>query len=768
MRNIILSLLFVAALPAARAQFGGFGDKPVEITADGNTRFEEGVAIAEDNVQIHYGKYDIYCDYAEYNPDTRDVLLVGNIRLYTPEQVLTGQRALFNLETKQMRALEFSGSKFPMLFHAFNFRALSPKEFRVNDGEVTADDLSKPDFHVKSRTIRINTDTRVVFLNSTVYIGKTPVFWFPYLFANIENNGFAFLPGYASRWGAYLLTAYSFPLTTGVTGTARAEWRSKFGPSLGFDAKMLYGKDDRSYGNFSSDYVFETKDVTTVSAPGEPPETRTTNRYRVSFQQRLFLTDDIYATANINLLSDQDFLQDFYPAIYRVDPQPDNALALTKWNENYTVNLIGRWQVNNFQDVTERLPELVADFKQQQFFGTPVNYDGETGVASLRRTFSNSPSVGETNYPDYGAARFDTFHQWSMPKTFFGWLTVTPKAGIRGTYYSQSGSFTTPPTGQPTLDPVSGQMIIVNQKATSNPLNEPSAFLKTKGSVFRPVANYGLEISTKFSKTFEKIQNRWLGVDGVRHVVEPYLNYSGVYNMGPPPSDIYQFDRAVPSTQPLALNFPQFTAVDSIDTWDIVRLGVRQRLETRRDNHTFQWFTLDTFLDLNLINPYSPTKVSNLYNVVVLQPVPWAGFYMTSQMPVVSGGYTEVTTGLRFMPTRDWSFGIGNNYIEGNPYFTNDSQINFTTYWRINDNWAVSLYEQYEAVSKVMQYQRYMIHRDLSSWVASIGADVYNSVGGTPQFGFLLTMTLKGAPQVTMPLKFSEGTGTSPLAPMGL
>ena len=26
------------------------------------------------------------------------------------------------------------------------------------------------------------------------------------------------------------------------------------------------------------------------------------------------------------------------PAIYRVDPQPDIALALTKWNENYTVN----------------------------------------------------------------------------------------------------------------------------------------------------------------------------------------------------------------------------------------------------------------------------------------------------------------------------------------------------------------------------------------------------------------------------------------------
>jgi len=81
-----------AAVHSASAQFGNFGDIPVEITADGNTRFEEGVAIAEDNVQIHYGEYSIFCDYAEYNPETRDVLLSGNIRVYTPNQLLTGQR----------------------------------------------------------------------------------------------------------------------------------------------------------------------------------------------------------------------------------------------------------------------------------------------------------------------------------------------------------------------------------------------------------------------------------------------------------------------------------------------------------------------------------------------------------------------------------------------------------------------------------------------------------------------------------------------------
>ena len=772
MRKVaVICFVLTVSLAGLRAQIGGignfgsFGDVPVEITADGNTRFEEGVAVAEDNVQIHYKEYSIYCDYAEYNPETRDVLLVGNIRVYTPKEVLTGQRALFNLESKQMRALEFSGSHYPMLFHAFNFRAMSQSEFRVRDGVLTTDDNSKPDFHVKSRSMRIYTDSRAVFSNSTVYIGRTPIFWFPYLFANINNTGFAFLPGYDSRWGAYLLTAYSFPLVTGVDATVRADWRSEFGPSLGFDAKMEYGKNDRSYGNLRTDYVFETKDVTTVEAPGEPTETRTTNRYRVSFQQRLFLTDDIYATADINLLSDVDFLEDFYPGEFRIDPQPDNVLSLTKWDEAYTLNLIARWQMNDFQDVTERLPEFVADFKQMQFFGLPVNYDGETGVANLRRTFSNNPSADETEYPDYGAVRFDTFHQWSLPKTYFGWLSVIPKVGIRGTYYSQSGTFLTQSGGDTAIDPVTGLPTVINPSFNSTPLNNPSPTLQNKGAVFRVVANYGFEVSTKFSRAFEKVQNRWLGLDGLRHVVQPYVNYSGVYNFGPSPSDIYQFDRVVESTQLLPLNFPQFTAVDSIDTWNIVRLGVRQRLQTRRDNRTFQWFSLDTFMDVNLDNPYSDGPVSNVFNVIGFRPVPWAGLTVVSQLPVTEEGFTEVNTSLSFMPTRDWSLSIGHRYIDGNSFFADDSQLNFFTYWRMNDHWAFSLYEQYEFVSKVFQYQRYMVHRDLSSWIASVGAEVRDNDGGDREIGLLLVMTLKDAPRVTLPLAFSQST--SPIAPSG-
>lgn len=759
------AFIWLAGAVCASAQFGSFGDVPVEITVgpEGNTRFENGVAIAEDNVQIHYGDYSIYCDYAEYNPDTRDVLLIGNIRLYTPKELLTGQRALFNLETKQMRALEFSASHYPVLFRTFSLRAPSSREFRLKDAVLTTDDSSDPDFHVRSKSVRIYTDSRVVFVNSAVYVGNVPIFWFPYLFANINNSGYEFLPGYDSRWGAFFLSAYSFPLGTGGAMQAKvhADYRSEFGPAIGGDIKFKYGKDDRSYGDLVTYYVFETKDVDTVDAPGEPVETRTTNRYRVSFKQRLFLTDDIYATADINLLSDVDFLEDFFPNEFRVDPQPDSYVSVTKWDEFYTLSLLARWQVNDFQDTTERLPDLAIDIKQHRLFGLPFYYDGETSAGYYRRKFSDEPSFGQTEYPDYESGRFDTFHQLSFPNQFFGWLNLTPRVGLRGTFYSKSGSFIDN-NGIQELDPVTGELQTVQQSGP-NPLNDPTDQLNDGGAIFRPIVNFGVEVSTKMSRAYEKVQSRWLGLDGLRHVIQPYMNYSYVYNMGPSPDEVLQFDRVIPSTQLLPLDFPQFTAIDSIDTWNILRMGVRNRLQTRRDERTYQWLTLDTFMDLNFENPYSDSSVSNFFNVLRFRPVPWFMVDVASQLPVTSDGFTEVDLGFTFMPTKDLSFRIGDRYIDGNEFFADNNQVDFYAYWRLNEHWAVSVYEQYELVSETLQYQRYMIHRDLSSWVASIGAQVRDNQGGDSDMGVLFVMTLKDAPQVTLPIQFDQAT--SPIEP---
>jgi len=791
-RFLLIIACFLSASRLLIAQFGNFGDKPVEITADGDTRFENGTAIADNNVQIHYNGIAIYADHAEYNPDTRDVLLLGNVRIYSGADLFSGQRVFYNMETKQTRALEFDGSHYPLKFSSLSAKGFGTRQFTLSDSSITTSDSSMPDWHVQAKTIRLYTNDRVVLLNSTLYVGKVPVFWLPYVYSSLTHQGFQFSPGYDSNWGAYLLSSYTFPIGTGDSflATFRDDYRTLHGYAVGFDANLKFGKNDRNVGQFISYYANDTNPGKFYQ--GIPAPLAGSSRYRVGFQQHLYFTDDVYATFDITKLSDANFMQDYYPVENRYNPQPDNNITLTKLDDVYEMTLLTRWQMNGFQETTQRKPEAAIDFKQEPLFGLPVFYDGSTSLGQLNRSFSDNPPVnasGQTSRTapsniNYGSARFDTFHQLSAPQTLFGWLSTIPILGIRGTYYSQGSYF-----------------------RTTNGYNVPYAYspistnsVVTTGSQVRAIVNASLENSFKISQSFEGVQSGWLALDGLRHVFQPYSMLSGVYAGGANINQIPQFDRLLPnnpnartksgyqpsSTQLEPLDFPEFNAVDAIDTWAIWRLGFRNRLQTRRDGETVDWLYLDTFADVNGINPYFNGPLSNLNNRLTFAPVSWFNFNMGSQVPITSDGFTELNTDFNFMPVRNFSFGFGTRYINNYQGLNTSGSLNqnvnqngnqypFNVFWRVNDHWSMSAQEIYNTQpgqQSSLIYERYMINRDLSSWIISFGVEVRNnqaqgSSGQQTQYGALLNMTLKDLPQVTLPIAFSPASqaGSSPLAP---
>lgn len=778
-RFLLISLFFLSLGGVAHAQFSNFSDKPVDITADGETRFENGMAVADDNVQIHYNGIAIYADHAEYNPDTRDVLLVGNVRIYSAADLFSGQRIFYNLETKQTRALEFDGGHTPLKFSSLGATGFGTRQFTLRDSELTTSDSSMPSWHVHAKTIRIYSNDRVVLLNSTLYVGSVPVFWLPYVYSSLNRNGFQFTPGYYSSWGGYLLTSYSFPLGTGdnILATLRQDVRSLHGYAIGLDADLKFGKNDRDVGKFISYYANDTNP--SAFKNNEIPEPKSGGRYRIGYQQKLFLSDDVYVTFDMTKLSDADFMQDFYPNEVLYNPQPDNNITLTKLNDDNALSLVTRWQMNQFQETTEREPEAAIDFKQEPLFGLPVFYDGTTALGQLNRVFSTNAPIGSSTVPtniNYGAARFDTLHQLSLPMNLFGWLSTIPTIGLRGTFYSQGGYYQS----------TNGVLETIPYTSTS------TNSIHTTGDVFRPIFNASLENSFKVSQNFERVQSSWLGLDGLRHVFQPYSDLSYVYAGGPNVNQVLQFDRLLPassatatksgyqpsSTQPQPLQFPEFAAIDAIDTWAIWRLGFRNRLQTRRDGETYDWLYLDTFADINGINPYVNGPLSNLNNRLTFAPVRWFNIRLDSQVPLDSDGFTEFNTDFDFTPVKNFSFGFGTRYINNYNGVTDNNQYPFNAFWRVDDNWSFSLQEIYNTQpgqANSLIYQQYLINRDLSSWIMSFGVQVYNNGSSSTQaaqtqYGALISFTLKDLPQVTLPIAFSPSTqggtsGSSPLSP---
>src|SRR5438477_234239 len=92
MRRLLLPVfgLFCACSWA----FGQAGTEkqPMEITASGETKYEDGLATAHGNVAIHTGDADIYADSATYNPKTHEVVAQGNVKIYRTAGTFMGER----------------------------------------------------------------------------------------------------------------------------------------------------------------------------------------------------------------------------------------------------------------------------------------------------------------------------------------------------------------------------------------------------------------------------------------------------------------------------------------------------------------------------------------------------------------------------------------------------------------------------------------------------------------------------------------------------
>jgi len=727
MRTLVL--LLAALFASAGLIFGEIKtpeNAPIEITSTGETTYENGLATAHDNVAIHIGNTDIYADYAQYNSTTHDVELRGHVRIYRDASLYVTDSGVYNTETKKIRAISGRTESQPYFLGGQTVSSISENGYLIRDGTFTTHDSAKPDFHLHARKIRIYEKDRVIMQYVTAYIGNVPVFWWPYLYQSL-NEAFSFTvsPAYLSSWGPSLLTQVTFPITDDIKGRVRLDYFGRRGPAIGFDPVIDYGKDENSQARVKTFYIQDQNpnlNQTAVPRKGVP-----TGRYRLSLEDRTNFTDDIYGIANTTKLSDQYVMQDFYQGEFRIDPVPDNVVALTKANPFFTITGIERFQANEFFSTTERSPEVVLDIKRHALFGGPIFYEGESGFANLRLQFPQG-----AGFENYGTDRFDTFHQLTYPNTYFGWLSVVPRVGFRGTYYGKTWDL--------------GSTTFVSPSTLANPV-------QFDGDTFRTVFNTGAEASFKISRTWENVQSRAFGLDGLMHVIQPFTNFSYVDENGANPTAILGFDRYQPSTQLRAIDFPQFTTIDSIDNWTVWRVGVRNRLETRRDDKTMTWFELDSFFDVNFDNPYDRTDYSNFFNNIRFTPLPWVSLSVNSQVPAFSKGFTEVNTLASVQPLANLQLSVGHRYLNDNPFFLNSSLFLVGGYYRIDDNWGIGAQEQYEATTSTLEEQRYSIYRDLSSWVASFGGVIRDNKG-VKEYGILFTVTLKAFPKFGFDLNF--------------
>ena len=713
-----LSLFSVAAQEAPAWEVQALS-KIIPGTVEGKMDYDpvNGTATGTNGVYVKYGNATLTADSASLNTQSGEVVADGHVRVESGDQLWVGDHIRYNFKTHQMQSESFRTGKWPVFASGNDLSGNSSnKVYYANNAYVTTDDTADPDLRVHATRIKIIPGKSVEMWNAVLYAKGVPIFYFPYYKRNLgpHANNLNFTPGYRSTYGGFLLTSYNWYLGTNADGKIHVDYRSQRGVGLGPDVNLHLGE----WGQVGLKYYYlndQKPDTSTNAFPqfGTIPE----NRQVFKGTWQATPTTNLNLKALINYQSDPLVMHDYFTGEYANNPQPSSFVEANKYWDNWSLDALTTPRINSWFNQVERLPDVRLTGFRQQVLDSPVYYDSQSSVGWYRQfaanTNSNYSSNNGTNINS--ATRADTYHQFTLPWTFFHWLNVTPRVGGRVTYYSA-------------------------QNATNGGNN----------SVTREVFNTGVGTSFKASQLWANATNSFWQVDGLRHIVEPSANYVFVPDPSTPPAKLPQFDGEQPSLMELPLTFPDYNDIDSIDTQNAIRFGLRNTLQTKRDG------ALDKLLDWNVqldwrLNPKpGQNTLNDLYSSFAFKPRTWLTAESQTRYDINGGNLNMSFQQLTFAPSDRWSWGIGYWYLRGgtwgNSTWTENHTVTSTLFVRLGDNWGGRMAQNYNAVTQRLQDQIFTVYRDLRSWTSALSLRVANNLGSSADVTIAVTFSLKAQP----------------------
>ncbi len=745
-------------LDALREKLDTIGNLRIDVSNFQMTK-EGNVVIKPPSGMLHFESdgMEVFAGRAEYVAASEQLRFSGDVAIYREGVIYRGENATYTLNTRQLDASGMRSSIEPLFFKAANISSTGNGSdisvINLDSPEFTTEDSEDPGYRITADKVSIYPGDRVVFRKFKILAGDSPLFYLPYLSQPLDGEfGYSFIPGYRSNLGAFLLNQYSATISDHSLIKYRFDLYSQRGAGAGFDLESRRYPRTSKFGKFKFYWLYDSDPQTssTGAISSIPRDSVDNNRYRVNLQHRVYLPGpeqgDLYVDVDLNKVSDGFFYEDFFQSEFRDDPQPDNIVNFVKRHERGEISLLGRFRINDFYESDTRLPELAIDRVRQPLFNTGLFYAGSSSFGILEEHMSDDEerfirgqiAVLETLPPDAANAAaiaslrsslitpgYTRSHSWNelyYPFRFHdGAVTLTPRAGVGYTSYSS--------------------------------IDGPQPFDDS-----RFIFSAGLDAAFKMSRVYDDVVIPSLGIDGLRHIVQPYASWSFVSTdeLG----SGFGIDRLAASTRPRPLEVSNYKAIDSLRDWNLVRLGVSQRLQTRRNRTTYNWLSSNTYIDAFIDDPEYDRDFSNLYQDVAWHPVPWARFNVGAQIPISdrNGNFSEINTRATFMPTDSVELSIGHRMLSDHPVFSDSSLIDFGAYARLSENWGVSIYERYEMDDNTLETQQYTVHRDLTSWIASLGAIVRDN-RQEKEWGLLLSLTLKDFPGVRIPVDFDPQGG---------
>ena len=584
-----------------------FGDEETAVSLVGDVRliFEDlqnsrVVTLRAQKVVLFVGNGDdgqpsaeSFGDGVIESSNLRGVYLEDNAIVSDGQYTVRAPRVFYDMQANRATLLDAvfytydARRQIPLYVRAASVRQTSASDFQATDAKLTTSEFAVPHFSIGAGELTLqqfrddNGQVGQLFeaRDTTLNVGKAPVFYWPYLAAyGLDTPLRSLNVGYSSNTGPEIETQWDLFSLLGRTapeGTDAELNLDYLGDhGLGVGVEGDYNRSD-SLGRFRGYLLADDSGEDRVG--GRTINFQDDQRGVLLARHRTYLPANYEVSLEGAYVSDPTFLEEFYPDDAAAGKAYETS-AYVKWQEgSQAVDALAVTDLSQFIEqldtlqsqgyTVERYPELthriiggeplpgVSWFSQTSFSQLRLlggdDTPGDRGFtdAQAQRFFGINATdtfddrLDQLNLPDQSVRRLDTRQELSIPLAA-GPIDITPYVVGRITAYD-------------------------DDFAQFNGGNDDQV---------RFWGETGLRLGTEFSKADGSVRSRLLDVDGIRHIVSP--------------SATFFLNGATISPEDLPVYDP---TVESLAEGAGVRLGVTNTWQTRRGGpgrqRTVDWIT---------------------------------------------------------------------------------------------------------------------------------------------------------------------------------
>ena len=621
---------------------------PVPVLHADNTSFDlnTSVAVLTGHARVEYGSALLLADELHVNRSTGQVSAQGNFTITSGAQRLLAASGTYNLNTGAFKLVDLRAGEPPYYITAAQAEG-TKKEMILTGAVVTYNEPGGLSPTLRAEHLLYVPGVKISGRNAYLGVGDRRLFplakFDQALTAALEPTVLA-RAGYNHTFGAYFDLDLRVPIWPGIKLGADVGEYSARGPIAGPSGSYRYDADGQDItGDFTSGFIRDHGTLGTDILGRPVPMER--GYFDWSHQQ--IIDENLTITGEFNWWKDSEVLRDFHPDVFNKVQQPDSFFEGVYAGDNYYIDLFTRIAPNNFELVQQRLPELRFDLVPTAI-GGGFYERFNTGFAALEE---DSLFSGPTLRSD----RFDTFYSIDRPIFPTEWLSITPVAGGRLTYYDKA---------------VDGRQ-----------------------DYTRWLGEVGVDAQLQTSGTFDYQNSLW-GINGLRHLFTPVLSYRYIPEIESGQAYIPPIDSEVFSTDLQPIELGNMRNIDDLHGSNVLRFGLDNLLQTRDAGYgSRDLVRFNLTSDLNLSTDPGQHHWSDVYQELDITPASWLDFSVFDRLSARTFALHEFNSKLVITDQEWWTAQVSSTYLQHQieQYFLQYDQ-------RFNEVWKGLVRVRYDAL----------------------------------------------------------------------